>query len=80
MVFNVNGCFGQRAALSSRRLVKWREALWGHNFSRDNQADGASMTHHIKRLQTICRRFYFWLRGGAINPKLVFLDQRVEDR
>jgi len=28
----------------ARYLVKRRVAMWGHNYSRDSQVDGASMT------------------------------------
>ena len=77
------GCFGQRAALESRRLVKQKEALWGHNFLRDGQADGASMTHLNRAFASCCKRSMFWLLGLTwlrLNPQLVFFDQRVEDR
>ena len=40
-------CLGQRAALQYRRLAKQKVALWGHNYWRDSQAEGASMTHAL---------------------------------
>ena len=57
-VFN-NSCFEESAALKSSCLAKQNEALWGHNFKKDIQADGASMTHVQTALATSVTDAFF---------------------
>ena len=59
--------------------MKQRTALWKHNCSRDNQTDDASMTHLLRGVRDF-REHPFLLCDLRICPKLIPLDQRVDDR
>ena len=70
--------FAVRVCLDDSRLVKRRQALWGHNLLRDSQLDGASMDEPERSesdFRTLILRDTGWY-----SPLLIRLDQRIEDR
>src|SRR5438093_680675 len=69
-----SGCISGHLGVGCRRLEKRREALWGHNFLRDIQVTGAPRAYHGASGESSDARFV------GFRPKLIGLDERVENR